>query len=199
MDAPRESTKSGIGRAVSYAVIALCLLALPVVLITYARRAKEHFRQTQLLEKAKDCTAKLANLHVYQRAYYGSRSAYSDKLGEVTGYVESSHYALVLGEGEDFIRFGGPVDMVSVGAFPSDNSLDLERILRGVEVAKERGVGPGVRGLCPKCEFTAICVGQLDDDETLDVWSIASDERHFPDGGVVAAGTVSHDVNDVTE
>lgn len=41
----------------------------------------------------------------------------------------------------------------------------------------------GVTGQCPEaCDVTLVCAGNIDRDDTLDIWSISSKERIGPDG-----------------
>jgi hypothetical protein len=37
----------------------------------------------------------------------------------------------------------------------------------------------GLRGACPHCEITVACVGNLDDDPDVDVWTASSENRPF--------------------
>jgi hypothetical protein len=57
----------------------------------------------------------------------------------------------------------------------------------------------GVHGACPDCSLTLACAADLDDDATLDVWSIASGPRRRPDGPEVRGGEPFHHVDDLTE
>jgi hypothetical protein len=58
----------------------------------------------------------------------------------------------------------------------------------------------GISGTCPDCEFTAACVGDVDNhpNDTPDVWTISSKDRTI-DGVRVAAGEPYNHVNDVTQ
>ena len=55
---------------------------------------------------------------------------------------------------------------------------------------------PGVRGVCPDCQFVALCAGNIDTDATIDVWSIASFERVCA-GVTTPAGQPCNDLSDV--
>jgi hypothetical protein len=44
--------------------------------------------------------------------------------------------------------------------------------------------------------FLAACVGNIDEDRTLDVWTISGDERKGPGGETIPAGQPFNDVND---
>jgi type IV pilus assembly protein PilA len=83
---------------------------------------------------------------------------------------------------------------------PVDESVGIgpDTIKRGVKTEWLRDRLPpdvaeqlGVRGVCPDCDITIACVGNIDDDETVDVWSISSVDR--PNG---PRGTAIRHVND---
>lgn len=46
----------------------------------------------------------------------------------------------------------------------------------------------GLEGTCPACEVTLACVGNIDDDDAVDVWSISTKDRTLADGGVITRG-----------
>jgi type IV pilus assembly protein PilA len=46
----------------------------------------------------------------------------------------------------------------------------------------------GVHGACPACSVTIACAANLDGDDDVDVWSIASEDRVL-DGGLAPRGT----------
>jgi type II secretory pathway pseudopilin PulG len=52
----------------------------------------------------------------------------------------------------------------------------------------------GVRGKCPDCSITVACAGNIDNDPTVDVWTISSVER---DG--TPAGTPLNEVDDIRD
>ena len=55
----------------------------------------------------------------------------------------------------------------------------------------------GVSGTCPKCDLTIACAGNLDTDDTLDVWSISTGDRVGPTG-LIPKGIPFNHVDDVT-
>lgn len=57
----------------------------------------------------------------------------------------------------------------------------------------------GLEGTCPACEVTLACVGNIDDDDTVDVWSISTKDRTLPTGQVVTRGLPWRHVNDREE
>jgi hypothetical protein len=75
-------------------------------------------------------------------------------------------------------------------AFPPLAPARIEAALR------EAGVEPGVKGQCPACTVTFACVGNVDLDDGLDVWSITVAGT---DDGIEASerGQPVHNVNDL--
>jgi hypothetical protein len=53
----------------------------------------------------------------------------------------------------------------------------------------------GLEGDCPSCELTVACVGNIDDDDTVDVWSISTKDRALG-GQTVTRGLPYRHVND---
>ena len=58
-------------------------------------------------------------------------------------------------------------------------------------------VDVGVSGTCPKCSLTVACAGNLDTDDTLDVWSVSTDDRVGPAGTIPSCVPFNH-VDDFT-
>jgi type IV pilus assembly protein PilA len=55
--------------------------------------------------------------------------------------------------------------------------------------------GLGIQGRCPGCELVLGCAGNIDDDGTVDVWTISSADRVI-EGTPVARGTPFRHLND---
>jgi hypothetical protein len=53
----------------------------------------------------------------------------------------------------------------------------------------------GVQGTCPACEVVIGCAGNIDEDDTVDVWTISSADRVLG-GATVSRGTPYRHVND---
>ncbi|MBN9686213.1 MULTISPECIES: pilin [unclassified Corallococcus] len=87
-----------------------------------------------------------------------------------------------------------PEEIIPVGsAFPALAPEAIEAALA------QAGVKPGVEGTCPDCIVTAACVGNVDDDDTLDVWSISTVNRTAANGETIEMGTPYNHVNDVRQ
>jgi type II secretory pathway pseudopilin PulG len=79
-----------------------------------------------------------------------------------------------------------PDGRIPVGA--AHPQLSPEQIQTALGAA---GVEPGVKGECPDCTVTFACVGNVDMDDTLDVWSVTVGGADAGDAQVV------HVVNDL--
>jgi type IV pilus assembly protein PilA len=56
----------------------------------------------------------------------------------------------------------------------------------------------GITGTCPECSITIVAAGNIDDDETIDVWSISTKDRTI-DGMHVSPGMPWHHVDDTVK
>ncbi len=54
----------------------------------------------------------------------------------------------------------------------------------------------GVSGTCPACEVTVVAAGNIDQDATIDVWSISSVDRVADDGTRIDAGRPWNHIDD---
>lgn len=88
-----------------------------------------------------------------------------------------------------------PPPAESVGIGPDTRSRGVTAEWLRARFPAELLPGLGVHGQCPQCSVTVGCAGNLDEDETVDVWTISSVDRTF--GGVAAIrGTAFRHVND---
>lgn len=126
--------------------------------------------------KAKQSEAKvnIKSLYAAQQAQFAESAAYATNANE-----------LGLIPGTRFTCFVSPGSSISPGA---TSAVKFEQLQLGDDNQ------PGVVGECPECEFTAVCAGNIDDDDTLDVWSISSVDRTCGKAGVPC-----NDVNDLEQ
>ncbi|RKG52587.1 pilin [Corallococcus sp. AB011P] len=168
------------------AIAALCVAGLGLFTIgIQAAIAIPNFVSFQARSKQAECKVNL-------KAFFGTVRAYVVDNHPVDSFAmmgfepgPRNRYAYVLRMPEDVI----PV----AGAFPA---LDPEAIQAALDQA---GVEPGVEGTCPDCSVTAVCVGNVDNDDTLDVWSISTVDRTAANGDTIPLGTPYNHVNDVRE
>jgi len=156
----------GMGLAIAALVVSV-VIVVPQIGIT-AAIAIPNFIKFQARSKQAECRANLKALYAAQKSLYAERSEYSGD-PEVVGFSPSSpqRYSYFLSAEEQGWLIG---DRNSPPA-PDPELADL-----------------GVSGECPECGFTAMCMGQIDQDETLDVWLVSSEELEGPAGETVPAG-----------
>jgi type II secretory pathway pseudopilin PulG len=164
------------GRGLAIAAIVTPLILLPV----QAAIAIPNFIRFQARSKQSECKANLRALFAAQRQHRDAKGQYATSLEELGFRVpRGNRYAYLL-SATDFI----PVDPRYSGAV----AIDVP------DQAAKFGVGASSDG------FLAACVGNIDNDATLDVWTISSKSREGgPDGTSVPAGFPRNDVNDVIE
>lgn len=126
------------------------------------------------LARARQVEAKfnLKSLYAAQKAHFADTNAYSNDASELT-----------LLPGTRFTCFVTPTSFVPPTKVPAVEYQQLQP-----------DQAPGVTGTCPDCQFTALCAGAIDNDVTLDVWSISSVDR-----ACGKAGVPCNDVNDLVE
>ncbi len=175
----KEPQLSGKGLAIAATFIPLALV--PVIGIQ-AAIAIPNFIRFQARSKQSECKTTLKALYVAEKSYESEKGKFSDSFEEVGDPVmPGNRYSYFLSESS--------VKPADAARHPSvaheDHAAALGR--HGIQVGvTEKG-------------FTAACVGNVDSDETLDVWSISSEQRTDEKGLPVAPGVPDNDVNDVTE
>lgn len=83
----------------------------------------------------------------------------------------------------------------SVGVGPDTRSRNVTADWLRARLPDEVAAQLGLSGTCPACDVTVACVGNIDDDDTVDVWSISTKDRVI-DGQVVTRGLPWRHVND---
>lgn len=159
MGEPRSKGTKSVALIVSAAGVAITLCIGGVVAI-----AAPKFMRFQGRSLQSQCKSQLKAISTAERAYYAEFDRYSSKLSDLGVTVEKgSRYQYRVGSGpigEEAL----PVDEERVpGASPAAYDAALTPELRGKL---------GLKGTCPDCQLTATCVGNLDSDDVLDVWSV---------------------------
>ncbi|RKH22384.1 pilin [Corallococcus praedator] len=174
--------QSGKGLAIAALIVSVAAFFFIGI---QAAIAIPNFIRFQARSKQAECKVNLKSIYLSAQA----RLAEEQPLGSLTelGFAPEpgNRYAYVLRLPDSFI----PVSERFTAIDPS-----------GIQTALENaGVEPGVQGECPECTLTAVCVGNVDNDDTLDVWSISTAERTDAKGKAIAPGEVFNHVNDVQE
>lgn len=185
-------------------IAALFAVAVLVVMGILAAIAIPNFIRFQARSKQSECRTNLKVFVAAERAYFAEHHQYTPVLAELgfapergnryayfagPGTQEDRSHAVLVGKPED-TQIG--VDLFRFAASPAITDRDVPSMLAG-EVA------PGLSGTCPDCSMVAVCVGSVDNDATLDVWSVSTAERRSSSGTLIPAGLPFNDVNDVEE
>ncbi|MCY1035028.1 pilin [Corallococcus sp. BB11-1] len=174
--------QQGRGLAIAALIISVASIFFSGIM---AAIAIPNFIKFQARSKQAECKVNLK--YLYTSAM--TRLAEDQPLGSLTelGFVPEpgNRYAYVLSLPDSFV----PVSARFTALDPSEIQAALDNA----------GVEPGVEGECPECTLTAACVGNVDNDDTLDVWSISTAERTDAEGKAIAPGEAYLHVNDVKE
>lgn len=159
------------------------LVYVPVVGIL-AAIAIPNFIRFQARAKQSECKTNLKAM------YMGQKSAFmdSDKWGETAEEIGfdplgGNRYSYQISQDSSVpAKLSTSSDLQLLAAYPADLSEQF-----------------GVRGECPDdCQVTMGCAGNIDNDPTIDVWSISTGQRTI-EGEVVPAGVPYNHRNDVQD
>jgi len=144
-----------------------------------------------------ECLTNLKSLYTEQKT---RQRGYVTQLRELAPPIErGNRYAYFIGPGPVQDRSGelpvgtGEAQGVGVDTWKHQDLTPITFEQLPVEVARRVGIS----GQCPECEITMVCAGNIDQDSTLDIWSISTLERTGPDGQRYAPGDPMHHLNDV--
>ncbi|MCU0701581.1 MAG: hypothetical protein MUC96_34145 [Myxococcaceae bacterium] len=192
--APKKSSTATV-----IIVILVVGLVLCCVIGMLAAIAIPNFVRFQAKSKQAEVRSNLKAAYVAEMAYFASENAYSADVGKV-GFNPSpaNRYLYAFSTEGDLAASGAPGDgktgvLADAARFGIDND------------ALEKGVPPGlwaetgVQGTCPDaCSITIVAAGNVDNDSTIDVWSISTKDRTIG-GQRVPAGQPHNHVDDVAE
>lgn len=187
-------------RGLAIAALVLPLAFVPIVGVL-AAIAIPNFIRFQSRSKQAECKANLKAAWLGEKLHFDERSEYSPHVRDAAFSPEPGNRYLYVFDATGALQEpGGPAVEGAVGVGP-----DTRRHPSASAGAYRAAIPPslvaelGVRGTCPDCTFTAACVGNVDNDATLDVWSISSKDRVDADGLPVPAGQPLHEVDDSRE
>ncbi len=167
----RDPQLRGKGLAIAGLVISgLWLFCLPI----QAAVAIPNFMRFQARAKQAECKTYLKSAYTSQRSLHLEHERYASSPEALFFRLEpGARYVYLFGSSEAEALVGTAAQ-VSHG--------------QALAMAQTAGVEPGVTGECPECEAVMVCVGNLDGDAHLDVWSISTGLRTLPDGTTVFPG-----------
>ncbi len=182
----------GVGAlAVVVGAVLCCLLVTAIGFAADFLFIKSH-RRTPM----SDAVALLRAAYSAERAHFGIHSRYEVAIDQVEFLPERGNRYLYAFSTEGELLEPGKKASGHVGLKPDSARFpgaDIAAIEAGIPDALWDEVG--ITGTCPDCSITIVAAGNLDDDATIDVWSISTKDRTI-DGTPVTAGTPWRHVDD---
>jgi hypothetical protein len=176
--------------------VAAVAVTVPLLLgLALGLKVRGELTESQPHRMSSECRLTLQRLSVAQQALYARAQRYTADLDELKVELPpSNRYVYLLG------LQGTLRSAVHPGPGPH-NGLEPDLLVYpSLDVAQLRGAVPaavaqrlGVTGTCPDCSVTMACAGNVDEDATIDVWSVTSVAHPG-----VAAWALVNDVDDAT-
>jgi hypothetical protein len=146
-----------------------------------------------------ECRANLRTILSGELALYSEQQRYSPHPGEV-GFapVPGNRYLYLFAQDGGVTRRDekpSPPLRESVGIGPDTRARGVTEEWLRERFPSELLPTLGVQGACPACEVVIGCAGNIDEDDTVDVWTISSADRVLG-GATVSRGTPYRHVND---
>lgn len=146
-----------------------------------------------------ECRANLRTILAGEVGVYSEQHRYTTHPAEV-GFAPTPgnrYLYLFAGQGEvtrrDALKSPPLNESIGIGPDTRERKVTAEWLRERFPSALTRELG--VRGECPQCEVVIGCAGNIDDDDTVDVWSISSADRVI-EGTAVSKGTPYRHLND---
>jgi type IV pilus assembly protein PilA len=146
--------------------------------------AVPNFLRFNLRSRQAECKSELKSAFVAQKAYFAERDTYDEDASKIGFAPVAGRYLYALGPMSTIPpkMSGAPPPAVLLAGLPGSVRADL-----------------GLRGTCPtSCEVLMACAADLDNDATIDVWTISTADRTIG-GQLIPAGQPFNDVSDVTD
>ena len=195
--------KSGMSRGALFALIAVSgvVMMCPCVGVL-AAIAIPNFIKFQARAKQSECKANLKAWYTAQRAHFQEKDTYSTSIQEVGFMPERrNRYAYFAGPGplENRSTTGAQLVVGAEGIGVDTLGVSNARAITFEQLPEGVGSMVGMQGECPECDITLVCAGQVDNDETLDVWSISTMAREADDGTPIPQGVPFNHLNDTND
>jgi hypothetical protein len=186
----RREPAFAAGRAQTVAGLVAWLLTATVVGGLLFSRSNDRLT---LKSRQAACKTALKSAYTAERAWFDAHQQYT-----------SSPKALGLDRPtRELLRLDGTSALQLVGLAPEQwvgregqRAWTIEQLDEATPQAVKQALG--VRGTCPDCAITLSCVTDLDDDDTVDVWTISTAVRTGREGPI-GPGEPYNDVDDVEQ
>ncbi|NTX53798.1 hypothetical protein [Myxococcus sp. CA039A] len=152
-----------------------------------------------------ECKATLKAWYLTQKAFHDERGRYDPAFANVSFLAhENGRYSYFAGTSPT-ARADGTQEAGSNKAQVTGVTFWWELPPRAAvsveQLPSEVRAQLGLSGTCPRCEITAACAANLDDDDTLDVWVVSTGSLAItgPEGSTVSPGMHSHWMDDLDD
>ncbi len=180
--------------AVVIGAVVACLLGSALVVFTVVGSSRMHGKS-----KSAEAQSNLKAGFAAERSFFAEKDTFSVVISEIGFSPERGNCYLYAFSSEGELLEPGKPPIGHVGVKP-DSSLhphvDVAALERAIPDALWDDVG--ITGTCPECSVTIVAAGNIDDDDTIDVWSISTRDRTI-DGTPVTTGQPWHHVDDTAK
>jgi type IV pilus assembly protein PilA len=180
--------------AVVIGAVVACLLVS--ALVVSSMRGFSHFPASARSHEAK---TNLKWAFGSERSFFAEKDTFSVVISEIGFLPERGNRYLYAFSSEGELLDPGQPPRGHVGLKPDSSRhphVDVAALERAIPDALWDDVG--ISGTCPECSVTIVAAGNIDDDDTIDVWSISTRDRTI-DGTPVTAGTPWRHVDDTAK
>lgn len=128
-----------------------------------------------------ECRSTLRQIMAAEFGFHSQQLRYTTHPHELGFAPSPGNRYLYLFDGEGAVtrRDGkpspSPAESVGYGPDTRKRDVTVEDLLPRLPEAVRATLG--VEGTCPDCQLTVACIGDLDDDADVDVWTIATKDR----------------------
>lgn len=173
-----EKGKTLTAVVIIIAVIAFfCCIGFGLVIVI------PNFVQFGARAKEAECRQYLKRLYVEQKALFAEKELYATDFETLEFKPEDkTRYAYVIAPGQVLE--------------PILEASQRPGLFEAMPAAVRQSLG--LQGTCPDCDVTMACVGDIDGDPGVDVWTISTKERRLG-GETIPAGELRHDVDDLDD
>lgn len=142
-----------------------------------------------------ECRTNLRSAYTAAKAYYGDHDKFPASFDAMGFWPEPGiRYVYAMSPRPVLTDLSTNPPRRGVTGIMSAKSVTISesQLLAQLSMPFAGGAVPGVYG----SEFVAVCVGNIDEDATLDVWSISTMDRKASDGTFISAGDPHREADD---
>ena len=176
------------------------LMIVVAIIGILAAIAIPNFMKFQARSKQSEAKSNLKGIFTAQKAFYQERNRYDERVG-VIGFApeRGNRYVYRLGDGnlidrstaeepKDNTAEGYAADGFKYGTAYATVSTNGNVPTFASNANGKAAILQGLNGDCPVCEFGATAAGNIDNDEEIDTWFVASSSATTASGDCLVDG-----------